>query len=133
MTCVPGAPIGSPTAFWSFSISLTLTQSIGRAWIQGLGEAVPAHVEIVLVGNKSDEPGRTVTVEQGEAMASELGVAYREMSAKTGENVDPQVMDLATRIILNKDRIIGNPSSHSEPHVQAVNGTDQKAGGYCWG
>jgi len=41
----------------------------------------------VLVGNKIDINDRRVTYDEGEQLASDLGVKFFETSAKTGEKI----------------------------------------------
>ena len=41
----------------------------------------------ILVGNKCDLPNRTVTKEEGEALAAKYGIPFYEVSAKTKANV----------------------------------------------
>ena len=46
-------------------------------------------IPLVVVGNKCDlEDERTVTVQQGQALAAEKGVIFLETSAKTMHNVN---------------------------------------------
>ena len=57
-------------------------------------------VGIVLVGNKVDlETERRVSLEEGEALAYELGVNHMEVSAKVGSNIE-QVMKVLVKLVL---------------------------------
>ena len=54
---------------------------------------------MMLVGNKTDlEDERTVTYEEGEALAQEHNMSFLESSAKTKENVQKIFTDLAAAI-----------------------------------
>jgi len=44
-------------------------------------------VHKVLLGNKTDLPGRQITEEQGRQVAKEYGINFFETSAKDGTNV----------------------------------------------
>ena len=49
----------------------------------------------LLVGNKSDKKDRTISTEQGEALAKELGIdLFVETSAKTGNNIQQRAYSL---------------------------------------
>eukprot|EP01060_Flectonema_neradi_P003879 TRINITY_DN1252_c0_g1_i3.p1 TRINITY_DN1252_c0_g1~~TRINITY_DN1252_c0_g1_i3.p1 ORF type:complete len:214 (+),score=40.78 TRINITY_DN1252_c0_g1_i3:89-730(+) len=47
---------------------------------------------IILVGNKSDLPGRVVTFDEADMFAADNGLDYIETSAKTASNVDAAFM-----------------------------------------
>lgn len=56
----------------------------------------------MILGNKIDKNGeRQVTTEQGRALAEKNGCLFYEVSAKTGENVEPAFQQLA-KIVYNK-------------------------------
>eukprot|EP01129_Flabellula_baltica_P009674 TRINITY_DN3989_c0_g1_i2.p1 TRINITY_DN3989_c0_g1~~TRINITY_DN3989_c0_g1_i2.p1 ORF type:complete len:177 (+),score=26.15 TRINITY_DN3989_c0_g1_i2:51-533(+) len=58
-------------------------------WLDDVRRYAHEGVGIVLVGNKVDrEEDRVVLREEGEALASQLGVVYRETSAKDNVGVD---------------------------------------------
>jgi Ras-related protein Rab-8A len=82
-----------------------------KQWFQSIHDNVSGDVVIVLMGNKSDKPGRTVTFEQGQAMAKEFGVEYFETSAKSGQNVESTFLHLAKAIVNDSDRILGKPGT----------------------
>ena len=50
---------------------------------------------LVLCGNKIDLEKREVTKEEGEALAQKEGIAFYEMSAKSGEGIKPQEVQQA--------------------------------------
>jgi small GTP-binding protein len=57
------------------------------SWFDEIESAAPAHVPVVLVGNKLDL-GQTVAFEQAEGIASRAGAKLYLTSAKTGEGIN---------------------------------------------
>lgn len=58
-------------------------------------------IPLVLVGTKSDmrnDNNDDVSVAEAEKFASEIGVQYFEVSAKTGENVNEAIHHLAMKV-----------------------------------
>eukprot|EP01111_Echinosteliopsis_oligospora_P012994 TRINITY_DN4552_c1_g1_i2.p1 TRINITY_DN4552_c1_g1~~TRINITY_DN4552_c1_g1_i2.p1 ORF type:complete len:195 (-),score=31.67 TRINITY_DN4552_c1_g1_i2:56-640(-) len=53
---------------------------------------------IIIVGNKSDMPGRDITLEEGQALAAKFEVPFLEASAKQRINVEESFMLLAKQI-----------------------------------
>lgn len=98
-----------------------------REWYQNIQEHARQDVQVILVGNKKDlEEERRVSPEQGQALASELGLPFVEVSAKTAEGVDEAFLTLARNI-----------REHLGPEIQPGNkGTikpenEQSGGGGC--
>ena len=61
---------------------------------------VSPEISLILVGNKIDlVDSRVVSTADGEGKAKELGLAYFEASAKTGENIEDAFRMLALQII----------------------------------
>jgi GTPase SAR1 family protein len=59
----------------------------------------------LIVGNKCDlVETRVITTEQGQALASELNVAFLETSAKTRLNVDEMFINIVRQIVAFKDQ-----------------------------
>lgn len=57
-------------------------------------------ISLILVGNKIDlVDKRVISIEQGEALAEQLGLSYIETSAKTGENIDEAFRMLALELV----------------------------------
>lgn len=71
-----------------FDLTSSQTLETVRDWHERICEVNEGRVVTVLVGNKSDLPGRKVTVEQGEKLAEQIGALYRETSALTGKGVN---------------------------------------------
>jgi Ras-related protein Rab-8A len=99
-----------------FDVTDVQTFNQTKQWMQSIHDNVSGDVVIVLMGNKSDKPGRTVTFEQGQAMAKEFGVEYFETSAKNGENVESTFLHLAKAIVNDRDRIMGKRAT-SQPQA----------------
>lgn len=60
-----------------------------RNWSQTVHNHANDDTQLILVGNKKDEVDlRTVSFEQGENLARELGIPFLEASAKTNDNVE---------------------------------------------
>mmetsp|Transcript_37630 Transcript_37630/g.84094 ORF Transcript_37630/g.84094 Transcript_37630/m.84094 type:complete len:201 (-) Transcript_37630:123-725(-) len=53
----------------------------------------------LLVGNKSDRPDRSVSIEEAGTYADQLGIPFLETSAKSAENVEQAFLTMATELI----------------------------------
>ena len=70
-----------------------------KLWHKETVEAAP-DISLILVGNKIDlTDSRVVSTAEGEGIAKDLGLAYLETSAKTGENIEDAFRMLALQII----------------------------------
>jgi len=56
-------------------------------WLEEFHQFGGPGVPVVLVGNKSDLPNKTVSSDEGRALATQLGCTYTECSAKNNESV----------------------------------------------
>lgn len=56
-------------------------------WLDDISDGAERNAEIILVGNKSDLPNRSVSREEAEKFAKEYGYEYYETSAKEGTNI----------------------------------------------
>ncbi|MHA1914483.1 MAG: Rab family GTPase [Promethearchaeota archaeon] len=69
-------------------------------WYGILSEVASPNLVLILVGNKVDlADSRTVSLEEGVALAEKLGIPYMETSAKTNENIDDVFEWIALQII----------------------------------
>jgi hypothetical protein len=69
-----------------------------RTWKSCRGWRDGKFRSVILVGNKSDTDSaiqRKASKNEGEAMARELEIGFRECSAKTGSGVEEVILDLA--------------------------------------
>ena len=73
----------------------------------------------ILIGNKCDwEEKRAVSTEQGQALADEFGIDFKEVSAKSNINVEEAFVSLATKI---KDRIENSQHPQQQTQQAGVN------------
>ena len=60
-----------------------------QSWLSAIDEHAQANVPMILIGTKTDlDFDRTVSTEEAQQYASNLGVEYRETSAKTGNGIN---------------------------------------------
>ena len=77
-----------------------------KKWINEIKEEISEKVEIVLIGNKIDNvQERKISKEQGDKLASEIGVKFFETSAKTGEGINESVFFLVKKIFENDPEV----------------------------
>ena len=77
-----------------------------KKWINEIKEEISEKVAIVLIGNKIDNvQERKISKEQGDKLASEIGVKFFETSAKTGEGINESVFFLVKKISENDPEV----------------------------
>ena len=77
-----------------------------KKWINEIKEEISEKVAIVLIGNKTDNvQERKISKEQGDKLASEIGVKFFETSAKTGEGINESVFFLVKKIFENDPEV----------------------------
>ena len=77
-----------------------------KKWINEIKEEISEKVKIVLIGNKIDNvQERKISREQGDKLASEIGVKFFETSAKTGEGINESVFFLVKKIFENDPEV----------------------------
>ena len=85
-----------------YDITNKETFDLIQGWIEDINENNKADVGKVLLGNKLDlEDNRQVPKEDAEQLAKELGCKFFEGSAKTGENIQ-EALDEVARISFEK-------------------------------
>ena len=77
-----------------------------KKWINEIKEEISEKVAIVLIGNKIDNvQERKISKEQGDKLASEIGVKFFETSAKTGEGINESIFFLVKKIFENDPEV----------------------------
>nr|XP_018672428.1 ras and EF-hand domain-containing protein-like [Ciona intestinalis] len=90
-----------------------------RSWISNIKESAGNNAVIMLLGNKVDKQ-RTVTWEEGHAVALQCKAVFLEISAKSGENV-PQAFEALTRILKEREEgDMGIPPSTGTPLGETI-------------
>ena len=80
---------GAKGAFIVYDITRKNTFETVNKWVSDITAAADKKITLILIGNKNDlEDQRQVTKEVGEEKAKELGLAFMETSACSGENLD---------------------------------------------
>ena len=80
---------GAKGAFVVYDITRKNTFETVNKWVSDISSAADKKITLILIGNKNDlEDQRQVTKEMGEEKAKELGLAFMETSACSGENLD---------------------------------------------
>ena len=80
---------GAKGAFVVYDITRKNTFETVNKWVSDISAAADKKITLILIGNKNDlEDQRQVTKEMGEEKAKELGLAFMETSACSGENLD---------------------------------------------
>lgn len=69
-----------------------------KTWSLELRKYLEEDTPIIIAGNKSDVPQRTVSLQKAEQYAEENGFTHSSTSAKTGNNVEETFMQLARQI-----------------------------------
>ena len=79
-----------------FDITKNESFDLLESWMNELRENSKVDISKVLIGNKSDlEEKRQVTKEEAEKFAQKIGCKYFECSAKTGNNVNDALDEIA--------------------------------------
>ena len=85
-----------------------------KKWINEIKEEISEKVSIILIGNKIDNANeRKISKEQGEKLASEIGVKFFETSAKTGEGINECVFYLVKKIFENDPEVKNKGRNYS--------------------
>ena len=80
---------GAKGAIIVYDITRKNTFDSVNRWVSDISAAADKKITLLLIGNKSDlEDQRQVNKEQGEEKAKELGLAFMETSACSGENLE---------------------------------------------
>ncbi len=75
-------------------------------WYHGVKSKIEPDTIIILVGNKVDlEANREIASEEGQKLATELGIMYIETSSKSLESVNTSFQLMASEIMLHNNKI----------------------------
>ena len=89
---------GAKGAFVVYDITRKNTFDSVNRWVSDISAAADKKITLLLIGNKSDlEDQRQVTKEQGEEKAKELGLAFMETSACSGD-----ILEKAFQLMINE-------------------------------
>ncbi len=85
-----------------FDITNKETFDLLESWLKELKDTNKSNISKVLVGNKSDlAENREVTVEDANKFANNINCKYFEASAKTGENINEALDEIARISYIN--------------------------------
>ena len=100
---------GAKGAFVVYDITRKNTFETVNKWVSDISAAADKKITLILIGNKNDlEDQRQVTKEMGEEKAKELGLAFMETSACSGENLDKAFQLMVNEIYKkSKEDIMG--------------------------
>jgi GTPase SAR1 family protein len=69
------------------------------SWLKDIRAEAESDVVTVLIGNKTDlVESRQVATEEGAQLAASLNMAFYEVSAKAGDNINSAIVDCLTSI-----------------------------------
>ena len=89
---------GADGALLVFDITKKDTFDLIQSWIDTINENNNKNIGKIIFGNKSDlSEKRTVSKEEAEELAQNLGLKYYEGSAKTGENIEEVMNEIARK------------------------------------
>ena len=89
-----------------FQVLISIQNSFAEIedyWLNEVENYGEKGVEILLIGNKSDqEDHREVTYAEGAALAERKGMMFFECSARNGDNVNQAFTDMSKKLIKKK-------------------------------
>lgn len=87
-----------------------------QGWFSEIDKYASDNVNKIIVGNKCDlEDSRAVSTEEGQLLASSLGVQFLETSAKNSSNVPEAFNTMAQEI---KGKIASNARAYNKPRTE---------------
>ncbi len=92
------------------------------SWFESAKRISPDSCKFMLIGTKKDlsDQGRVVSVEMGQRLADQWGIAFREVSAKTGEGIQETVELLTEEILTGSQRFGCCPLPLHVPSKDAI-------------
>ncbi|KAH0785781.1 small GTP-binding protein [Histomonas meleagridis] len=105
---------GSIVALLVFSLIEESSLNDVKSWAQEMKAQTDEMPTIFVIGNKMDlVDERTITTEQGEAVAKELGAFYYEVSAKSGRGIEELFVRIAEE---SAKKLAGDNSTGGSGH-----------------
>lgn len=127
---------GACSALLMYDITRRETFTHLTRWLDEAKQNSNPELVIMLIGNKKDlEHKRAVSVQEGEAFASNHDLLYMEASAKTGENVEEAFITTSIKVLdmINQGVFNLNDESHGIKVGMKSSGPGGKSdkGGCC--
>lgn len=96
-----------------------------KSWYDEVKQNTQEGVCIIMCGNKADiEKDRVVSTAEGEKLASQLGIAFFETSAKTSDNIHIAFRKLIESCI--KKQALGKKNLSNSPNTTSLNDNEKK-------
>jgi len=102
-------------------------------WFEEAESNLVDGAKMCLVGSKSDKAAthRTVTYEEGQALASRHGCPFCEVSAKTRDNVKTPFLEVVDSIVKDQQLMNANANSRRGGTVRVNGDNDGGLGSGC--
>ena len=113
---------GAKGAFIVYDITRKNTFETVNKWVSDITAAADKKITLILIGNKNDlEDQRQVTKEVGEEKAKELGLAFMETSACSGENLDKAFQMMINEIYKKyQEDVVGETQEGTVQHGKDI-------------
>jgi Ras-related protein Rab-11A len=113
---------GAKGAFIVYDITRKNTFETVNKWVSDITAAADKKITLILIGNKNDlEDQRQVTKEVGEEKAKELGLAFMETSACSGENLDKAFQMMINEIYKKyQEDVVGETQESTVQHGKDI-------------
>jgi small GTP-binding protein len=97
---------GAQGALLVYDVGIRETLDHVKSWHDRAKQLGGQDIEMILVGNKADiaDSARSVTWDDGDAMATSLGIQFIETSALSGENIEAAFLAMASTIKESVDK-----------------------------
>ena len=93
-----------------------------KAWVASIREEASSNISVYLCGNKIDmKEQRKVSTEEGEKLAEEFGLPFKETSAKDSININETFNDLVERIDSIYSKLETNPGNNKKKKLNKGN------------
>ena len=124
---------GTDGAVLVFDITKKETFKLIGSWLDDIRENNKTNIGKMLIGNKADlEEEREVSTEEGEQLAQLLECKYYETSAKTGQNINEALDEIAKTTYLIWKKNHENRNSYRISSAEAVEKvSDNQKKGCC--